>query len=327
MSNLFEWSTARRLARLIVRERVDLVHANNDLLSNRVAIVAARMARVPVVSHERGWPADTMMSRMLRKMVDARVAISDSIAVAIGKTGLSAPVRRVYDGIDVDAYERAGAYREAARQSLGFDDEIVIGFPSVMTAWKGHRCFLESLAGIRRRFPNVRGLVLGGSPGRDDSYERSVKRAVGELGLGDVVRFTGHVESMMPMYAAMDVMVHASQQAEPFGLVVVEAMAAGVPVIASKHGGPAEVISHGVNGLLHDPAKPELGRLITTLIDRPHFARQLVEAGRRRARFFDHTRTWRGVVGLYREIHARRHTTLLSADGNAPLLAGGASWP
>jgi glycosyltransferase involved in cell wall biosynthesis len=109
---------------------------------------------------------------------------------------------------------------------------------------------LQALAELHREFPDVRGRIVGSAMFGEDAYERWLRDLVDELDLQGVVTFTGFVDRVEDELAKLDVLVHASVVPEPFGQVVVEGMAAGLPVVATNAGGPAEVITDGVDGLL-----------------------------------------------------------------------------
>src|SRR5262249_35707620 len=113
-----------------------------------------------------------------------------------------------------------------------------------LARWKGQDLFLDAFA---RAFPDGRhrAVVVGGALFDEGEYEESLKREVVRLGIGDRVEFTGHVADTTEHLARTDVLVHSSTIPEPFGLVIVEGMAAGVPVLAADQGGPAETITHG----------------------------------------------------------------------------------
>jgi glycosyltransferase involved in cell wall biosynthesis len=130
---------------------------------------------------------------------------------------------------------------------------------------------------------DVHGLIVGGnawnlSPG----YERELHDLALGLGLSESVTFTGQVEDALPYIAAMDVLVNASAE-EPFGIVLVEAMALGVPVVAVDAGGPREIVENGRTGILvSQPSHEELARALEHLLRDAPWRRSLGEAGRAR---------------------------------------------
>ena len=136
------------------------------------------------------------------------------------------------------------------------------------------------------------------------AYEGELHRLARERGLEEQVRFLGHVDDMTSLYRDVDVVVHTSVAAEPFGLVVAEAMAAGRPVVASDLGGPTEIVEHGRTGLLFRPGDPDaLAKAIVRVLSEPGFARALARDGYARVRDgFDVCRTAREVMGVYDEL-------------------------
>ena len=134
----------------------------------------------------------------------------------------------------------------------GGSDGLVVGIVGRLAPWKGQDVFLRAFA---EAFPTgtERALVVGGALFGEDAYGDELRRLVVDLGIADRVEFTGHVDDVGAPLQRMHVVVHASVIAEPFGQVVVEAMAAGRAVVATAAGGPLEVIDDGVNGLLVPP--------------------------------------------------------------------------
>ncbi|MCH7814022.1 MAG: glycosyltransferase family 4 protein, partial [Planctomycetes bacterium] len=306
------WSALRtdlpiavRLASFAHRRGVDLIHANNELLVNRTAILAARMIRRPVVSHQRGWAGRSRLTRLLGRWTDRVVAISDYVTGTLIEAGLDGlKIQRIYDGVDCERFGRAADRRVVARRALGLaaTDEV-IGLPAVLLPWKGHDMFLTAFARLADGRPNLRALLVGASPAGAPDLSVALRGQAAKLGVADRVCFTGHVAEMVDMYAAMDLVVHASQQPEPFGLVVVEAMAAGKPVIAADAGGPAEIIRHGTDGWLYPmgDAAALTSAMARLLDDRP-LRDGLAQRAPLRAAAFDQTATDQAIAALYTDL-------------------------
>ncbi|MFQ5489381.1 MAG: glycosyltransferase family 4 protein [Phycisphaerae bacterium] len=302
---LADWPVARRLARYVRRHRVNLIHANNDLLVNRVALLAGRLAGVPVISHQRGWAQPSRINNLLERWCARMVAVSDSVQQNLVESGISSDkVCRIYDGVDVSQYTGAQDRREAARAELGFKPEDqVIGLPAVLLPWKGHGLFLDAFARIAEHRPGVKALFVGASPTHAADLLPRLKQQAAALGLAKRVTWAGHVEDMPSAYAAMDVVVHASVAPEPFGLVVLEAMASGRPVLAVDEAGPAEMVRHGVNGWLYPMGDVNaLAEGLSALLDDPALRERLARAGRKRAVDFDPTATADAVTTLYDQV-------------------------
>ena len=293
------------LARYARRRRVSLIHVNNELLVNRPAILAARLAGLPVVSHQRGGAWPSRVTRLLARWSDRVIAISDYVVGTLMEAGVPIEkISRIYDGVEHTRFAADAARRRDVRRSLGLaPTDEVIGLPAVMVPWKGHGMFLRAFARVARRRPRARALMVGASPANVTDLAPAVREQIAELGIAERVRLVGHVENMADMYAAMDLVVHASQQPEPFGLVVVEAMAAGRAVIAADAGGPAEIIRHGCDGWLYPMGDGQaLATAMLRLLQNPALRADLAHQGPGRARCFDVQANWQAILKLYGEL-------------------------
>jgi glycosyltransferase involved in cell wall biosynthesis len=244
------------------RARVLFCNTYNDLL---LGGPIARRAGIPVIwrSHADVFPyADEAQRQVVARFVAGHVAhvltTTDYDRRLIVEAGLPAErVSVVRLGVDIDLYtDPDGRRRRQIRADLGVGAHTpLVGFVARLVPQKGHLVFLEALARVAAKRPEIRALVVGdaAADGSDPSgYRRRVQQAVQDLGLSDHVIFTGFSDDVPGLLAAMDVFVHASLR-EPFGSVIVEAMASGKPVIASQTLGPEEIIADGITGLLTPP--------------------------------------------------------------------------
>ena len=303
---------ALRLARYIVEHDVDLIHANNDLLVNRAAILAGRLTRRPVVSHQRGWVWPCATVRWLARRTGRVVAISRAVGEDLVEAGVAKDrVIVCYDGIDVDRFADGLTDRSRLRRGWGWtDDHLVVGMPAVLTEWKGHAHFLHAFAKLVDLHPMVRAVVVGGPVPGEPTLHDDLQRLTHRLGIHHLVHFAGHVSAMPSAYAAMDIVVHASQRPEPLGLVVLEAMAASRAVVAADAGGPAEIITHGVNGLLVGCGDcAALVEMLAGLALNPVIRERLGLAAVRRAAEFDLRNCWSRTVDVYEDVVRRAGTS------------------
>jgi glycosyltransferase involved in cell wall biosynthesis len=129
-------------------------------------------------------------------------------------------------------------------------EPLRFGLVGRLSPWKGQELFLRAFA---EAFPGGReqAVIVGGALFGEEAYAAGIEALVTSLGLGDRVRLTGHVDDVEAELASLDVLVHASLIPEPFGMVVIEGMAAGLAVVAADAGGPAEVVADGVDGILY----------------------------------------------------------------------------
>ena len=134
------------------------------------------------------------------------------------------------------------------------------------------------------KVPDAYAFVVGGVPAGDHDYETALHSLAADLGIADRLVFTGYRADLPDILKVLDVVVHASVQPEPFGRVIVEAMAMGRPVVASNAGGPTEIIDDGQTGFLVPPNDDEaLATRIVELLQDPTMAERIGEAGRRAA--------------------------------------------
>jgi glycosyltransferase involved in cell wall biosynthesis len=180
---------------------------------------------------------------------------------------------------------------------------IRVGLLATLARWKGHEVFLRALSQIPADVP-VRGYIIGGALYQTDGSQYSLtelKTLAKQLGVADRVGFTGFVDQPAATMRSLDIVVHASTQPEPFGLVIVEAMACARAVIVSDAGGAAELIEAGTNALVHTPGDvKQLADRIKQLATNPELRQRLGAAGRVTAETrFDRTRLARELVAIY----------------------------
>jgi glycosyltransferase involved in cell wall biosynthesis len=165
--------------------------------------------------------------------------------------------------------------------------------------WKGQEVFLQAAARIAERCPDARFAVVGSAiTDKLRAYPDQLERLAATLGLADRVHFAGHVDDTAPWFDALDVCVHATH-GEPFGLVVVEAMAVATPVVATALGGPTEIVEHGTSGLLVPPGEPEpLADAVASILADERLAARLADGGAQRASRFSDDRMAAGFAAV-----------------------------
>ena len=161
----------------------------------------------------------------------------------------------------------------------------MVGIVGRLQPLKGQDRFLAALAELRRRGREVHGLLVGGDAwDLSPAYAAELRRLIPKLGLEDHVTMTGQVEDAGPYFALMDVAVSASV-GEAFGIVLIEAMAAGVPVVAVADGGPLEIVVPDANGVLAADGSPAaLAAAIDRLLVDPGLRSRVATAGARDCR-------------------------------------------
>lgn len=261
---------------------------------------AARLARKPAVWWDHGirpargekrWWIDNRLPASLR--ADLVVCSSAASAKRHARSKVILP------GIPLEPYRAAS--REKARAALGLDPgEQAIGIVGRLQPWKGQHVFLEAAPRVLEQHPRARFFVIGGAIGGFSAdYPARLELLVRNLGIAERVRFLGHRADVSELLAGLDVFVLASF-GEPFGLTNVEAMAAGVPVVATDAGGVPEIIDDGVHGLLVPVGdSAAIADAVIRYLDAPEFAATMVAAARARAaERFDISRYVREVEDL-----------------------------
>jgi glycosyltransferase involved in cell wall biosynthesis len=239
-----------RLAHRLRRLAPDLVHTNS-LKAGVYGSVAARLAGIPVVWHVRDRIAEdylpaaaiTLVRRMSRHLATAVVANSKATMATLEATVDPTVVYSVVP-------EVMNRVAPVGRRADG--GPMTYGIVGRLAPWKGQHLFLRAFA---RAFPAgpERAVVVGGSLFGEDAYVREQAELVEALGIARRVEFRGFCADVWDELSRLDVLVHASTIPEPFGQVILEGMAAGVPVIAAGAGGPAEILDHGRTGILYTP--------------------------------------------------------------------------
>jgi len=249
----------RRVGKFLRNNAIQVIHAH-EFNSNVSGCVIGRMTGIPVVAtvHGREYVASRLRRRIAYRWVGRTagrvVAVSGTIrrflAEGVGLRGDN--VATIYNGIDTERYEGT-AGSDPIRRELGIGPgALVVGAVGSLYAVKGHVHLIRALADVARDLPDVACIVAGRGELRAE-LEDEARR----LGLHDRVRFLGYRSDVPRLLAAMDVFVLPSLS-EGLPLSLLEAMAAGVPVVATEVGGNAEVIDDGATGFLVPPRRSDL---------------------------------------------------------------------
>jgi glycosyltransferase involved in cell wall biosynthesis len=273
------------LWRLATGERVRLVHAN----STWAHLIAGDLLGLPSIWHCRDLTRLSVLAGRLVDTASCAVAASHAVAGHLSAQGVPPEMIRVIpNGVAVRGVPGA-AERPAVRAALRAEWRIpgeapVLAWAGELAPWKRTEDFLLALAELQKSLPGVRGLVLGaglaeGHRGREAELAGLANR----LGIGAAVRFAGWRPDVPRCLAAADLLVLTSAN-EPFGRVLVEAMAAGVPVVARNGGGVAEVLGAEAGLILEAPGPADFAAAAARLLADPAERARMAEAGSRRAR-------------------------------------------
>jgi glycosyltransferase involved in cell wall biosynthesis len=296
--NQFDFGIIRDLKAVMKREKVSLVHTHlYD--GGKYGRIAARLAGVPAIIHTvhnvyvRRRRKYHWINRALSLFTDRIIAVSGAVKVSVVHYDHITPekIQVLYNGIDfsrVDFSEK----REAIRSELGLStDQMVIGVVARLEEQKGHQVLLEALSTIPSLQSNLKVLFIG-----EGKLRLSLEAETQKKGLSDRVFFLGTRKPVYPILKALDLFVLPSLW-EGFSLALLEAMAMGLPVIATRVGGAEEVITSGQNGFLISPGDPKA------------LADSIQEAITHRNRFQQMARRGQETVRVH--FSKERHLTLL----------------
>lgn len=257
-----------KLRRLLRNLTPDVIHSNGFKTHILAAWAAPRRSKLIWHVHDYVSPRP-LMSRLMRahaSRCDVALANSHSVAQDLAAVcGKRLKIRTVYNAVDLERFNPRGPVLDLdALCGLppAKDGTVRVGLVATMARWKGQEVFLRALSmlpnitGRDAGATGIRGYIIGGpiyaTAGSQYSIDELRNLATG-LGLNGNTGFAGHVSDPAAAMRALDVVVHASTQPEPFGLVVAEAMACGKPLIASKAGGVNEIVSENETALTHSP--------------------------------------------------------------------------
>lgn len=250
------------LLRSVRRLDCSLLHANSFTTALHGGLVGAILRR-PVVWTCRGWDfrSDGLKGRFLHRFVRRIIATSEWVRRKVLAPGVvtSDQILLLHQGVDVNRFHPSMPEEtEGLRSELGIDSEDVV-FLCVGTVYplKQQIPLVRCFESLRRQIPDVRAKLLfigeGSPPG--NAFEMELRETIARSSFVNDILFLGRRWDVERFLRAVDVVVCPSE-VESFGMVVIEAMASGTPVIATSNGGPAETVVPGETGLLIDPSKP-----------------------------------------------------------------------
>jgi glycosyltransferase involved in cell wall biosynthesis len=244
---------ALRVAFHARRLRADLIHSNCRLGSNEYAILGARLAGVPVVAHERLFYRVSRLTRVFVGAVDAVVAISRAVAQSLTSQGVRARrLEVVFNGIDIGSLAR---FRDRPRDA---EAPFRVGMVGRITRWKGQHVLIDAARRLAEGDKAIEFHLAGDAPPLDDAYLEALRETVKDSELDNRIVFHGNVKAIYDFMAGMDILVHGSVDPEPFGRVIMEAMAIGKPTIATRGGAVEEICTNDHDALVVDPGRPDL---------------------------------------------------------------------
>jgi glycosyltransferase involved in cell wall biosynthesis len=301
-----------QLARFLRRERPDIVHfflprpyIYGSLAAELVGHRRRIMSRRSLANYMARYPAARTIERALHRRCLGLIGNSQAVVEQLtAECGDAQKVGLLYNGVDIPD-PAMPAERGRTRQNLQISEQaITLAVVANLIPYKGHRDLIEALALIHEAMPRPWSLLV---IGRDDGIGGELKDRAGALGLADNIIWLGEQAGVDEFLRASDIFVLPSRE-EGFSNALLEAMAAGVPVIATAVGGNRDAVTDGESGLLVRPGNPSaLGGAILKLAADAALRARLGAAARQRVRdYFSLDACVSGYEALYREINEQR---------------------
>lgn len=305
-----------RLRRFITELAPDLIHSNGFKM--HVIGALARPRKTPLIWHIHDFvssrPIVARILALLSRRCRMAIANSRSVAEDFSKRfGSRIPVQPILNGVDLNKFQEHGDRLDLDRLA-GLEPApngtVRVGLLGTFAPWKGQRLFLDALSLLLSTLPRslkMRAYIIGDALYKTDSSQVSRTELEGyarSLRLDREVVFTGFVSDPAAAMRALDVVVHASTRPEPFGMVIIEAMATNRAVIVSRCGGAEEISRDGVDSLQFTPGSAqELASVIERLVRDADLRRRLGREGRRIAEEkFNRDRMTKDLIEVYRKL-------------------------
>ncbi|OJG98701.1 hypothetical protein RV18_GL003124 [Enterococcus termitis] len=229
-------------SKYIKQMKIDIVYTNTSVVFS--GAIAAKLKRKKSVWHIR----EIISNSVERKIISTIVNLFSNKIICNSSATLKSITNKekgdvIHNVIDTDSIQIP---------SVKSENQITIGMAGRINRWKGQKLFIDAANHILNDYPDVRFLIAGDAFSGEEYIKTELIEYVKKINRTEQILFLGLIDDMNEFYNSIDIFVLPSIKPEPFGLVILEAMARKIPVIATKHGGPLEIIQDNKNGFLVD---------------------------------------------------------------------------
>jgi len=298
LSTLF---LAKKIAKLVDEEQIDLIHihwSKDILLAVLVKLFSKHTPKLVQTRHMRITRfKDDVYHRFIYKNVDAIIGVTKQVKEQLERfipSDIAPMIENIYIGAaEVSLIEEQK--RAELRQEYGLDNAFTLGIVGRIEEAKGQKVLIDALSTLEKQgLKDIKLLIVGHT--MDESYLKGLQEYVKSLGLESSVIFTGFSSEVQNLMQICDLIVLATEN-ETFGLVLIEAMQAGIAVLGSDKGGPLEIIEDGKSGVLFESLNSmDLAQKIATLYKFPQLREAMALRGQQRAKeLFDDTKQFEEV--------------------------------
>ena len=288
------------LTEFIRAHDIEIVHAHaaRDYTLAAQAVKIASRGQLVLTRHAL-FPL-RRINKYLLKNTSRVIAVSRAVAESLRQNGVIEPskITVVHNGIDIDRFARPITDDDAR--------PVLIGTVGHLAPIKGHDIFVRAAALISQRRRDVNFVIIGEDKSPEKDYRKLLESLIAKLDLGGTVTMPGWQDDIPSLLSSLTLFVSAARS-EPFGLSIVEAMAAGLPIVAATSEGALEIIEDGVSGKLVPVDDPEsLAEAINNLLDDPPERSRLGRNAQLAAQRFSLARMASDTEKVYREVLTRR---------------------
>ncbi|MBL4903599.1 MAG: glycosyltransferase family 4 protein [Desulfocapsa sp.] len=296
---------AIRYYRIGRKNKVCLVHLNNILGGQLAGIWAAKMLGVPCVAHLRDFEEVDGVTKFYAKFIDSHIAISGAIKDNLLRLKIpEEKIDTIYDAIDLDDFNDQLSCDYLRQEFDVMNEGKLFGIFGRIIEWKGIKEFVHAAAIVIQSVPTAKAFVVGDCSDGEDGYLEEVRELIARYGLEQQIILTGYRKDIAALMGVMDVVVHASITPEPFGMVLIEGMAMAKPVVATRMGGPLDIVVDNETGFLVEPGNVvEMANAIHRLLSEKSLAAAMGASGKNRvATMFAKERYAQQVEEIYMRI-------------------------
>lgn len=289
-----------KLYQIIRKSNADIIHANGIVCSLLLGWLGNLIGEKKI-AHMRDLDPLSAYKIKLLDNNDVLIANSKQTQAFLRKNGIISPVEFVYNGVDLSIYDAVWEYNLQREKDLS--KGIVIGSVGQLYPRKGFRYLILAISILRGKgFPATL-QIAGQDPTEDQRNLKDLQTIANELGVAHCVNFVGYVSPVHEFFKDLDVFVLASLE-EPFGRVLIEAQASGVPVIGTKVGGIPEIITHKNSGMLVEPRSARMiAETILQLVENRTLYKMITSNARSEARKrFDITTLTQKIEHIYENL-------------------------
>jgi glycosyltransferase involved in cell wall biosynthesis len=273
--------TAFKVARIVLLAKPDIIHANS-FKGGAASLPAALLTGKRLIMHARDFSRCGFLLRLCSRHCAKIVAVSRAVKNDLVRQGAKADnIEVIHNGADASSTGPAASDRTLHHnRTRGDNHEFIFGQVGQLVPWKNHAVFLEAAARVAKTLPHARFVLVGDDIfGRDAKYKTGLLQQIKDRDIAERISLTGWNKDMERVWPGISCLVHTAES-EPFGRVIIEAMAHKVPVIAVGTAGPGEIIETDKSGILIQPGDVEgLSKAMLRVAQDNELAQNLGQAG------------------------------------------------